>query len=655
MNTVMLNIVSLDDEVIIKKGSGGGGVTINNQSKSVDITENGNTEIRYDAGYTGLEKVSVNVNVVSDNDIAETDAGICAALYAAGLCANETYITKAEAAVITESQLQPGSSASTSIFYNKREEIKSFNGFQYFTGLKSIPKYLFWVTNMLTSIKLPNTISVIGERAFYGSSLTSIEIPEGVTVIEDSAFYSSDLITVELPASLESIGGWGFYMSTKISSITIKAQKAPELGSSAFGNGPGNYTGCNSRVDNILYVPANATGYDTGKWLSPLQNPDECGFTIKYQGEINNQDKSIDIVENGTTEIVADSGYTGLGKVTINTNIASSGGGGSDIPVIGDGKTYLYIKIAEKGRMNVPLYFSQTVANGVTIDWGDGSAPQTLSGTGNKNTTHTYADVGEYTISLNPADGCTLGLGRSSSSYCVMGSTGNNGKVYCNMLQAVEIGKNVISIGDSAFNSCYSLASIVIPEGVTSIGQEAFYNCYSLLSVKIPNGVTSIGFAAFTACHSLASAVIPSSVTSIGSNTFNSCYSLSSIVIPENVTSIGDSTFASCYSLSSVVISNGVARFVGSAFYNCYSISSVVIPVSVTSIGNYSFSNCYGMTFYDFSQHTSIPTLGGTMVFSDNPSDCKIVVPDTLYDSWIAATNWSSYASKIVKASEFNG
>ena len=191
-------------------------------------------------------------------------------------------------------------------------------------------------------------------------------------------------------------------------------------------------------------------------------------------------------------------------------SIQTGGGGGDtpapsptptpDMPVIGDGKTYLYIKIAAEGRMTVPLYFSQTVADGVTIDWGDGSATETLSGTGNVNTSHTYAEIGEYTISLNPSSSCTLELGHNSSSYCVMSSTDNNGKVYCNMLQAVEIGKNVTSIGSYTFNSCQSLSSIVIPEGVTSIGNYVFGYCKSLSSIVIPEGVTSIGNFAFGYC-----------------------------------------------------------------------------------------------------------------------------------------------------------
>ena len=254
-----------------------------------------------------------------------------------------------------------------------------------------------------------------------------------------------------------------------------------------------------------------------------------------------------DFLQDIADTIRAKRGITGtINAQNFATEIAAIDGGGTptpptpDMPVIGDGKTYLYIKIAAEGRMTVPLYFSQTVANGVTIDWGDGSATQTLSGAGNKNTTHTYAEIGEYRISLNPASGCTLGLGYGSVSYCVMGSTGASGRVYCNMLQAVEVGRNVTSIGNYAFNYCYSLSSIVIPD-------------------------------------------------------------------------------------------------------------------SVTSIGNYAFYYCSGMAFYDFSQCTSVPTLGGTSVFSNIPSDCKIVVPDALYDTWIAATNWSTHASQIVKASEFNG
>ena len=49
------------------------------------------------------------------------------------------------------------------------------------------------------------------------------------------------------------------------------------------------------------------------------------GVIIKKGGgggtPINNQDKVVDITENGTTEVVADGGFTGLGKVTINTEV----------------------------------------------------------------------------------------------------------------------------------------------------------------------------------------------------------------------------------------------------------------------------------------------------------------------------------------------
>ena len=145
-----------------------------------------------------------------------------------------------------------------------------------------------------------------------------------------------------------------------------------------------------------------------------------------------------------------------------------------------DGKTRLYIYIADKARSTVPLYISQTVSNGVTIDWGDGSALETLTGTGTVNMSHAYGAAGDFTISLTVNDGCTLGFGHGLSSYIIMGATDNSGRVYCNMLQKVEIGSGVTNIGDYAFNSCYSLSSITIPDGVTSIAASAFSSCYGV-------------------------------------------------------------------------------------------------------------------------------------------------------------------------------
>ena len=266
-----------------------------------------------------------------------------------------------------------------------------------------------------------------------------------------------------------------------------------------------------------------------------------------------------------------------------------------------DGKTRLYITIAAPGRMSVPLYIQQSVANGVTINWGDGSAAETLPGTGIVNTTHTYADIGSYVITLAPSDGCTLEFGTGSSSYCVLGDTDDNGRVYCNMLQKVEIGSGVTRIGNHAFNSCYSLSNITIPDSVTRIGIYAFRYCYSLSDITIPD-----------------------SVTSIGDSAFRYCYSLSNITIPEGVTSIG------------IYIGNY-------AFNSCYSLSNITIPDSVTSIGVGAFQDCYGMAEYHLKP-TTPPTLANVSAFDNIPSDCIIYVPAGSLSAYQTATNWATYA-----------
>ena len=421
----------------------------------------------------------------------------------------------------------------------------------------------------------------------------------------------------------------------------------------------------------------------TGTLLTWLQ-----ANAVKQPDDTAVQDtKALTITSNGTVSVTPDAPYDALKKVDVTVNVASGGGGGAsanwndvtfidydgsvlysyslaeaqaltELPslpshdglvcqgwnwtleaikalnrpvtvgamyITDDGATRLHIRIATVGRMTVPLYIGQTVANGVSINWGDGSTTQTLSGTGYVNTSHTYAEPGDYVISLMPQDGCTLSFGSDTTSNCMMGSTGEEGIVYCNMLQDVSIGKNVTSIGYASFNKCHSLSSITISDGVTSIASSIFENCYSLASITIPNGVTSIGNSAFYNCYSLASITIPDGVTSISNSALSSCDSLARITIPDGVTSIGNS-----------------------AFYNCNSLARITIPNGVTSIGSGTFFSCSGMRYYDFSACTAIPALSNKNAFSSIPSDCQMLIPSSLYNRWKSATNWATYASKMV-------
>lgn len=51
---------------------------------------------------------------------------------------------------------------------------------------------------------------------------------------------------------------------------------------------------------------------------------------------------------------------------------------------------------------------------------------------------------------------------------------------------------------------------------------------------------------------------------------------------------------------------------------------------------------------------TGVPILNNTNNFGFISQSCKIVVPDSLYDTWIAATNWASISFRIMKQSDWN-
>ena len=308
--------------------------------------------------------------------------------------------------------------------------------------------------------------------------------------------------------------------------------------------------------------------------------------------------------------------------------------------ITSDGKTRIYVHM-EEGRLNPELNLSFAETGSFTVDWGDGTTPDTVSGNANTFGTiaHTYATSGDYIVAVTVNSGKLSIIG--ANSYTVLfkktNKTNEENRVYSSCIKEIKLGNGVTSIGNCAFQNCLSLTSITIPSGVTSIGGNAFHSCSSLTSVTIPNEVINIGSSAFYACHSLISISIPSKVTNIESYTFNGCCSLASIIIPSEVTSIGDKALYNCHSLTSITIPSKVTSIGSDAFNICYSLTSVTIPNRVTNIGSGAFSGCYALA------SITIPS-GVTNIESNTFSGCYSLTSVTI-SSGVTSIGNSAFGS----------
>jgi prepilin-type N-terminal cleavage/methylation domain-containing protein len=76
-------------------------------------------------------------------------------------------------------------------------------------------------SNQLTSVTIPSSVTTIGWSAFYNNQLTSVTISEGVTTIGMSAFGGNKLTSVVIPNSVATIGGYAFGGNPTMTTITI--------------------------------------------------------------------------------------------------------------------------------------------------------------------------------------------------------------------------------------------------------------------------------------------------------------------------------------------------------------------------------------------------------------------------------------------------
>ena len=320
-----------------------------------------------------------------------------------------------------------------------------------------------------------------------------------------------------------------------------------------------------------------------------------------------------------------------------------------------DGKTRIYIHLEEEWKSPV----LGCCPNGtVTVDWGDGTTPDILTGTSTLTieytSNHTYAAPGDYIIELE-VDGTMAikgeGANSSDTSALLRDVSWNTGYsyVYANVIQRVEIGNGVVLVGENAFRACNNLSDITIPQGVSSIGNKAFRSCNALSGITIPDSVTSIGDLAFYFCSAVTGISIPKNATFIGNDAFGYCYILRNIAIPNGVTSIKRNMFAYTYVLTNLAIPDGVEE-IGDNAFEYSGLYKIKIPGSVKTIGNNTFKNCQALCKVDFTAASSIPSIGSRAFYSTGGGVGRtyIYVPIALYEEWIAATNWAAYADHII-------
>ncbi|MEF8850600.1 MAG: leucine-rich repeat domain-containing protein, partial [Candidatus Bipolaricaulota bacterium] len=100
--------------------------------------------------------------------------------------------------------------------------------------VKEIGDGAFNTMDYLTSVEIPDTVTVIGDSAFRSNPpLTSVDLGEGVEEIGSAAFQNNSLSSVEVPDSVKLIEGKAFQHNS-LESVVL-GDGVEEIGGWAFG------------------------------------------------------------------------------------------------------------------------------------------------------------------------------------------------------------------------------------------------------------------------------------------------------------------------------------------------------------------------------------------------------------------------------------
>lgn len=190
----------------------------------------------------------------------------------------------------------------------------------------------------------------------------------------------------------------------------------------------------------------------------------------------------------------------------------------------------------------------------------------------------------------------------------------------CRKLEEIVLPESLISMDNYVFHCCLNLNSIIIPKNVTSMGKYVFAICRKLNKVEILANINTIDAYTFSECDNLNDVILPNSITSIERRAFYYCSGLQEINLPENLVKIEKEAFNLCENLTNITFSNSLEHIGSMAFNGCSSLEEIIIPASVKFIGDKAFSGCKNLKNVVFLG--DIPELGKN-VFKGTPVEKK--------------------------------
>ena len=442
------------------------------------------------------------------------------------------------------------------------------------SGTVTIAAGAFIGCDRITEVILPNSVTLVGEYAFYGlrDSLTKVtfggnglnavvinkyafagctalkdivyESGSQVSVIEEGAFKGcTSLEMIRIPTSMTKIGYEAFAECTAIGMIEFAANgRNLAFGESVFKD-------CTSLA--VVNLPANVTtipGIFGGcTALQQVNVAEDSQYLTSIDGVV--FDKEL-------TEVLFFP-RAKTGEYTLPATVSVIGNG---VFANVTGLTKLYISNAIT-RIGEGAFMNADITN-IVFDGGEAAT--------------------ELVIEASAFEGAKFGTLTLPAHTTVIGDRAFANAKYTN----VKMSEGVVSLGNYAFYGVSVTRALTVPASVKTIGEYCFACRTAGYSDKYATKVTltvensqleTIGNHAFDGNEKQAAIEIPASVVTIGDYAFNGCASLATITFAENsaLKTIGGHAFQNCSTVKSITIPNSVTTIYAKAFYGCSKMTTI--------------------------------------------------------------------------------